>query len=413
MLLLRVRGMNKVLAIPALRSVFRVPTANFSARVQQQKKRIAKEILKDQAKWNLLLTKPEDLAKLLQGPGRAHAVWKALRHGSENFEDISGVAYDALCQKCFLPDVEVKKVTKSECGTRKLLIEMEDGQAVETVVIPSEVNTKSGRSRTTICVSSQVGCARGCVFCATGKLGLRGQLEADEILMQVFHGLRVIREENLPPTVTVVFMGMGEPLNNFREVRRAIDMLTDHGAFDLHGNFVTVSTVGPNPEAIRKLLGCPTRIAWSLHAADDQVRKRLVPTHVHSTAALRDAFTEVTLTRNKRMMPLIEVTLVDGINDQEKHARDIVELFRPWKELGIKIKINLLPCNSIGDPDLRPSPEDVVVKFRNLLVQEGCVATIRKARGDQEGSACGQLSAGLMRNQARKEGVGEENENGP
>ncbi|EKX34519.1 hypothetical protein GUITHDRAFT_119263 [Guillardia theta CCMP2712] len=387
--------MKKMYAIPSLRSMFRIPAAHFSAGLAQKKRRIASEILRDKTKWNLLLTKPDDLSKLMQGPGRAETVWKKLRQGIEEIHDIqvNPIIVEALCKKCYIPSIDVKKVTLSSCGTRKLLIALEDGQSVETVLIPSPEHLESGKSRTTICVSSQVGCARGCVFCATGRLGLRGQLEADEILMQVFHGLRVIREENLPAKVSIVFMGMGEPLNNFKEVQRAIEMLTLQDAFRIHPNAVTISTVGPNPDAIRKLAQCPTRIAWSLHAADDEVRKRLVPTHTHTAVALRDAFMEVILARDKKLMPLIEITLVDGINDSEKHARDLVEFFKPWRELGIKIKINLLPCNSIGDPELRPSHPETTLKFRNLLVQEGCVAIIRRARGDADGSACGQLSA--------------------
>ena len=202
-------------------------------------------------------------------------------------------------------------------GTQKLLLRLEDGLAVECVLIPMV-----GGKTTSLCISSQVGCSRGCTFCSTGTMGLLRNLRAEEILAQVWLALRTIRQRRLPPLVNVVFMGMGEPLNNLDEVRRAVELLVHPKAFALSARCVCVSTVGPSPAHIRRAAeALPCRLAWSVHAADDALRKTLVPTTRHSMGELRDAFLASLATKPARLRGLVvELALLEGVNDSPAHA---------------------------------------------------------------------------------------------
>ena len=233
-----------------------------------------------------------------------------------------------------MPHGEIKTQVVSACGTRKLLIALQDGLQVEAVLIPSEEHSKSKRRRTTLCVSSQVGCARGCIFCATGKLGLTRNLTAAEILLQLFLATQVARQAGLPAVTNVVFMGEGEPLNNLRQVAKAAQVMHDPRGFALSPRRVTVSTVAPSVSHVQRLATLECALAWSLHAADDSIRRRLVPTQTDHVEHLRDAFVKALALRGPGHHLFVEVTLLKGINDSNDDAFKLVRLLEPLRVSG-------------------------------------------------------------------------------
>ncbi|CAM9287914.1 unnamed protein product [Ectocarpus sp. 4 AP-2014] len=336
---------------------------------------------------DLLSLNFDELSQILGGSGRAKMVWSALSAGVDPFGDAAEFLTDKTA--AVLKDTverlpwQVAQESVSSCGTRKLLVRLEDGLEVETVVIPD----LSG-SRSTVCVSSQIGCAKNCQFCMTGKMGLVRNLTAGEILGQVFFARETVREHGMPPLTNAVYMGMGEPLDNPGAVTQSLQVLTHPFAFAMAKSKISVSTVGPSPAAIRRMKGMPSRLAWSVHAATDDVRRLLVPTTVHTMAELRDAFGEVLQSRRREHL-FVEVVLIEGMNDSPELARALASLLRP---LPIRAGINLLPYNDTGHPFFRASPKESVEEFQRVLTQEGFVATIRTARGDEESSACGQLA---------------------
>ena len=293
---------------------------------------------------------------------------------------------------------------RSQDGTVKLLLELSDGLKVECVVIPI-----SGK-HTSLCVSSQVGCSRGCTFCSTGTMGLVRNLKASEILAQVWLALKLVRERGLPPLVNVVFMGMGEPLNNLGAVGEAVRMLVHPDAFRLSRRNVCVSTVGPSPALIRRAGLLPCRLAWSVHAVDDDLRKALVPTTNHPMAELREAFADAlgSRTDEKTQGLLVELALLRGVNDQAEHAEALADFLA--RSFGRNdALVNLIPYNenglglAPGEFFQRPRLDDVYA-FQRRLWSHGRLCTVRAQRGDDESSACGQLVVGDKR-EAREERV--------
>ncbi|CAM9371582.1 unnamed protein product [Ectocarpus fasciculatus] len=352
---------------------------------------------------DLLSLNFDELSQTLGGSGRAKMVWSALSAGVDPFGD-AALSAGFLTEKtaAVLKDKDtvgrlpwqVVRESVSSCGTRKLLVQLEDGLEVETVVIPD----LSG-SRSTVCVSSQIGCAKNCQFCMTGKMGLVRNLTAGEILGQVFFARETVREHGMPPLTNAVYMGMGEPLDNPGAVTQSLQVLTHPFAFAMAKSKISVSTVGPSPAAIRRMKGMPSRLAWSVHAATDDVRRLLVPTTVHTMAELRDAFAEVLQSRRREHL-FVEVVLIEGVNDSPDLARALASLLRP---LPIRAGINLLPYNDTGHPLFRASPKESVEEFQRVLTQEGFVATIRTARGDEESSACGQLATSAKNERVLKQ----------
>eukprot|EP00611_Tribonema_gayanum_P024018 TRINITY_DN518_c0_g1_i3.p1 TRINITY_DN518_c0_g1~~TRINITY_DN518_c0_g1_i3.p1 ORF type:complete len:235 (+),score=53.68 TRINITY_DN518_c0_g1_i3:1168-1872(+) len=219
-------------------------------------------------------------------------------------------------------------------------------------------------------------------------MGFIRNLSADEILAQVFYARRAARLAEMPPLDNIVFMGMGEPLNNAQAVKLALRQLTDGNMFAFGRSHISVSTVGPTPNAIRQMVDMPARLAWSVHAATDDVRKQLVPTTAHTMEELRDAFAEVLLQRGKEHL-FVEVTMLDGINDSPDHAQAMVQLL---STLPGRTRVNLLPYNDIGHLSYRPSSPETIEEFQRILQAGGLVATVRSTRGAGEAAACGQLA---------------------
>lgn len=312
---------------------------------------------------------PDELAAIVGGSGRARGVWKAIARG----DDACGTLPDSVHPA----RLSVDRREVASCGTTKLGLGLADGKRVETVVIPS-------KRRTTVCVSTQAGCARGCIFCLTATMGLERGLSPGEIVGQVTAAIREARAAGMPPVKNVVYMGMGEPLDNIDAVAKSVAILCSPHALGLGPGHITLSTVGTTPEAILATRDFPVQMAWSLHAVDNTLRQKLVPTARHSTAELREAFIE----RGSSLF--VEVTLMEGVNDELHHADAMAEFLEPFTE---PVRVNLLPMNP-GREGLAPSSEPRAIAFRQHLRERGYFCAIRHPRGLDASAGCGQLVAG-------------------
>ncbi len=265
-------------------------------------------------------------------------------------------------------------------GVQKLLWEMEGGDAVESVLIPSDADPGSGRL--TLCLSSQIGCAYRCAFCASGLLGFRRNLSSGEIVEQLLQAEEAVgrRIDNL------VFMGMGEPLANWDSLARSLRLLTAPWGFAMSPRRITVSTSGLVPE-IRRLAEEPLAVglAVSLHAASDSLRSRLMPVNRRYPLPLLLETCEE-YSRKKRQPITLEYILLAGVNDSDEES---VRLGRIARRL--RAKINLIPYNRVESlPWERPEP-DRVDRFERLLLEGGCRVTVRRRKGEEILAACGQL----------------------
>ncbi len=276
---------------------------------------------------------------------------------------------------------EVLDERRSEDGTRKLALRLADGAVIESVLIPEE-------ERQTLCVSTQAGCNMGCAFCMTGRMGFRRNLRPAEIVGQVVAARNLLGHDPALPLTNLVFMGMGEPLANLDNCLAAIDILTDQRGLDFSPRRVTVSTCGLAPRITE--LGRRTQgrinLALSLHAPEDAIRDRLMPVNrTYPIAALLAACRAYPLPRRKRIM--IEYILIHGVNDAPEHARKLGRLLR-----GLRVKINLLPCNPVPGTGFRPPPPERLARFQEILWQQGYTVLLRQSRGQDIGAACGQLA---------------------
>jgi 23S rRNA (adenine2503-C2)-methyltransferase len=270
----------------------------------------------------------------------------------------------------------------SDDGTTKLLVGMSDQERIETVLIPQVDDARI----VTQCISSQVGCAMGCVFCASGVAGLKRQMSDAEIVAQVLLGRRELGSERR--LRNVVFMGMGEPLHNYDAVARALVLLTHPDGLDLSKRRVTVSTSGLAKQIDRlgRDFDGQVRLAISLHAVRDEDRSAIMPINrKHDLAELTDSLRRYPLSKRERIT--IEYTLIRGVNDSPRDAREMVELLR-----GIPVKINLIPMNPISASELEAPTSSHVARFQDELTRRGLSVFIRKTRGDDVAAACGQLA---------------------
>ena len=281
---------------------------------------------------------------------------------------------EALC-RISSPPAETEEVSLD--GTEKVLFRLEDGERVESVLIPEG-------SRRTLCISTQAGCALACTFCATGASGFRRNMTSAEIIHQACYAARRLAERHERLT-NVVFMGMGEPLENVPEVCRAIDILLSPYGFGLAGKRVTVSTVGIIP-AMRDLASrYPVSFAVSLNAAGEEARSRLMP--VNRKYPLREliaAMREIPLQSGRKVTA--EYVLLAGVNDSPVEARALARLLS-----GARIKVNLIPFNPHDHGDFRPPPTSSVDRFRGILMAAGIQTITRERRGADIRAACGQL----------------------
>jgi 23S rRNA (adenine2503-C2)-methyltransferase len=331
----------------------------------------------------------EFFENLGEKPYRARQImhWLYQRHVTDysQMTDLSAALRKQLAELTTLVLPPVLKQEHSDDGTRKWLLDVGANQAVETVYIPEP-------SRGTLCISSQAGCALDCAFCATGYQGFNRNLTSAEILGQVVLAARELKEA---PLTNVVFMGMGEPLANYRNVLPVVHLLIDDQAFGLSRRRVTISTAGVVPHIKKLANDCNVALAVSLHAPTDELRDRLVPINkVHPIAELLDACWTYAEGQASRSITF-EYVLLDQVNDSVAHARQLAKLLRHKPA-----KVNLIPFNAFPESEFRCSPQPTIDAFWQTLRNAGLIATIRRPRGDDIAAACGQL-AGRVRDRQR------------
>jgi len=272
----------------------------------------------------------------------------------------------------------VDAVTSAEGLTTKVLLQLRDGETIESVLMRYE-------GRQSVCVSSQVGCALGCLFCATGQGGFKRNLSAGEIVEQVLFFARQLQPQNLPIT-NVVLMGMGEPLANYDATWKAITILNDARGFKLGARRFTISTAGMVPGIQRMAQEkLEVGLAVSLHAANDALRNRLVPLNKrYPLAGLIAACREYVERSGRRVS--FEYALIQGVNDDLAAARELGQLLR-----GLLCHVNLIPLNPTAECDYRPSTRERIMAFRRELSGLGIPNTVRLGRGQDIQAGCGQL----------------------
>jgi 23S rRNA (adenine2503-C2)-methyltransferase len=339
---------------------------------------------------NLLGLSPRGLEEFFVGlgekPFRARQLMTWMyRFGVSDFEVMTNIAKPLRLKLAEIAEIrppEVRSLHHAGDDTRKWMVSMDGGQAIETVFIPEP-------ARGTLCISSQVGCAMDCSFCATGKQGFNRNLSAADIVGQVWLANRELgyRPDGDRIVTNVVFMGMGEPLANYRNVLPAIEVLLDDFGFNISRRRVTVSTSGLVPQMDRLGEECNVALAVSLHAADDQLRDQLVPINRrHPIAELLDACWRYA-ERSAGRHITFEYVMLDGVNDREEDMSRLAKLLahRPGK-------VNLIPFNPFPGTEYRRSPQAVIERCRDFLLRKGIRTTIRRTRGDDIDAACGQLA---------------------
>ncbi len=283
----------------------------------------------------------------------------------------------SLSDVAYISSLQLSKRLMSSDGTEKFLFTLDDGETIESVLIPD-------KDRLTLCVSSQVGCAMGCLFCLTGKLGLIRNLKAYEIVDQVISVGRIA----FPRKITnIVMMGMGEPLANLDEVAEALRRII--GFVGISKRRITLSTAGLVPRmALLAERGPDVNLAVSLNAATDEKRDRIMPINKrYPVRTLIDACRRFPLGPRRRIT--FEYVLIDGLNDSPEDAHRLAKLVR-----GIRCKINLIPLNTYAASDLRRPSEKSVLEFRDILAGHNLTVLVRESKGQDILAACGQLRAG-------------------
>lgn len=298
----------------------------------------------------------------------------------EDMTDLSRALRERLAERLEIRVPRVVFEQTARDGTRKWLLELDGANAVETVLIPEA-------RRDTLCVSSQVGCALACSFCSTGVQGFNRNLSVAEIIGQLWFVNGILRESDPHRAISnVVFMGMGEPLLNMRSVIPAARLMQDDHAYGLSKRRVTISTSGIVPNLYRLADLTDVSLAVSLHAPTDALRDQLVPINrQHPIAELLAACRHYIADKPHRMITW-EYVMLDGVNDGDQQARQLLRLLR-----GIPSKVNLIPFNPFPETRYRRSPESRVLAFSRILQAGGLTCTVRRTRGEDIDGACGQL----------------------
>jgi 23S rRNA (adenine2503-C2)-methyltransferase len=307
-----------------------------------------------------------------------HGIYRRLYRYWDQFTDLGKPLREKLKSGFVIDYPEKKRVFVSRDGTRRYLFGMSHGHTVESVFIPEE-------TRDTLCISTQVGCAVGCAFCVTSRLGMRRNLSTGEIIGQVLsmqsdRGTEARR-------MNIVIMGMGEPLNNYDNVMNAFRLMTDGGGMSLSPRRITLSTAGIVP-GIRKLAGEPVvpNLAVSLNAASDTVRDQLMPINrTWNIAALLEACRLFPLAQRRRLT--FEYVLIGGVNDSAEDAHALARLVG-----GLRQKVNLIPLNADPLIPLASPDAETISSFQQILEDHHITTSIRRARGEDISAACGLLA---------------------
>ncbi|MEE8387988.1 MAG: 23S rRNA (adenine(2503)-C(2))-methyltransferase RlmN [Acidiferrobacterales bacterium] len=375
-------------------------------------------------------------------PFRAQQVMQWIhQRGVSDFDamtDLSKSLRSKLMEFAEIRAREIVTVQQSADGTRKWLLRLGDGNCIETVFIPegehpgqnkpgekqdkgglaeqegvtvfasipssdrsSEgvgVANSPGRYRGTLCVSSQVGCILNCSFCSTARQGFNRNLEAHEIIGQLWVAARALGQtaSNDRVITNIVMMGMGEPLLNFDNVIQAMSIMLDDWAYGLSRRRITLSTAGVVPAIDRLRETLPVSLAVSLHAANDTLRNKLVPLNKkYPVKQLMDACKRYVAGESRNRVTF-EYVMIDGLNDTREHAKQLLHCIK-----GVPAKVNLIPFNPFPGSEYKRSSKTVIDQFRNVLIRGGIVTVTRKTRGDDIDAACGQL-AGKVQDRTRR-----------
>ncbi|HYQ41445.1 MAG TPA: 23S rRNA (adenine(2503)-C(2))-methyltransferase RlmN [Polyangiaceae bacterium] len=346
------------------------------------------------------------LTELGERPFRAKQLFRWLHQRAEfdpdKMSDLSVPFRARLRQAGVGEPFQVETVHESKDGTRKLVLAAKDGARVECVIIPMTDSSDAdagaapaddeddeplaAKSKVTLCISTQFGCAMGCVFCASGQAGLVRGLRASEIVSQVYLAKRYLRpDEQLG---NLVYMGMGEPLHHYEQTVRSLRLLTHPDGLGMSPRRITVSTVGLTPgiERLGRDFAGKIGLAVSVHAPNDETRDKIIPMNRrYPLAALMRALRAYPLPKRRRIT--IEYTLIDGVNDSPSHARELATLLR-----GLPSKVNLIPMNPITASELQAPKSEAVRQFQDILANAGYSCFVRTRRGDEVAAACGQLA---------------------
>lgn len=272
---------------------------------------------------------------------------------------------------------------ESHDGTVKFLFGLADGKSIESVLIPE-------KARLTLCISTQVGCAYGCAFCATGLLGFKRDLTSGEIVEQILEVNRSLPDDRR--ITNVVFMGMGEPLANYGQTRRALDIMIDAAwGLRISPRKITLSSVGLVPQIQRLMEETNVTLAISLHAATEELRGRLMPVNrKYPLGQLIDCCRSLPLPRRKRIT--FEYVLLGGVNDSPADALALCRVLR-----GVPSKVNVIPFNPHPGSDFRRPADEAVISFKQVLFDHKIQVNVRRPRGDDIAAACGQLQGQAQR----------------
>jgi 23S rRNA (adenine2503-C2)-methyltransferase len=339
----------------------------------------------DSGKIDLKNLSPSELNEFLGSFGKErYRTVQILRwlyqKGIQSFDEMTNLSKrfrQELSQVSLISILRPLRVEQASDGTKKFLFQLEDGNRIESVLIPD-------KARLTLCLSTQVGCAFGCRFCLTGKIGWKRDLTVSEILNQILAVRKMLPEKT--SITNIVLMGMGEPLANYKNTLKAIELMAHPDAFKFSSRRITLSTVGLLPE-LERLSSEKTsfRLAISLNAADEETRSYLMPVN------RRYPFHKIlALCRNFPLRPRTRITfeyvMVEGFNDSPQDARRLLRILR-----GIPSKVNLIPLNEApGIPFKKPS-EEKIKRFQEILMEGGLTAIVRTSRGREISAACGQL----------------------
>jgi len=301
-------------------------------------------------------------------------------HQAESFQEMTNLSKELrsfLASSCDISHLNLVKTENSHDGTRKYLFELEDGNRIESVLIPE-------RDHDTACISSQVGCAMGCAFCLTARQGLTRSLKSSEIINQV---IQIRKSMDEPEKLTnIVFMGMGEPLANFDAVKKAVHNMISEDGLNFSHRRVTLSTCGLIPQIERLGRELPINLAISLNAADDATRNVLMPINRrYPLSRLIETLRRYPLARGRRIT--FEYILIGDINDSRADARRLTRLLRD-----VRAKINLIPFNDYPGSPFQPPERKTVLEFQQEVIGRHLTATIRDSKGSDISAACGQLT---------------------